>query len=137
VSAQPTSTVPARVVSPAEAPAVIGAYFSALNGESFASFAELWTEDAQLRAVGSRPRDGRDEVLSYFGPLFDPWAEHLDQPTRCIVAEDVVVVEVAFSGRTHTGKPVAFDAVDVFDLRDGAIARLSTWYDLAWLRRQL
>lgn len=50
----------------------------------------LWTDDATLRAVGARRREGRE---------------------------------------------AAFDAVDVFDLRDGRIGALSTWYDLVAARR--
>jgi hypothetical protein len=46
-------------------------------------------------------------------------------------------VEVAFTGRTTAGRPVAFDAVDVFDLAGPRIRRLSTWYDTAAARRQV
>jgi hypothetical protein len=47
-----------------------------------------------------------------------------------------VVVEVAFTGRTTAGRPVAFD---VFGLAPGSgrIRRLSTWYDTAAVRRQV
>jgi predicted ester cyclase len=47
------------------------------------------------------------------------------------------VVEVAFTGRTTAGRPVAFDAIDVFDLAGEWIRRLSTWYDTAAVRRQV
>jgi ketosteroid isomerase-like protein len=120
-------------------PAAVTAYFESLNAEALDRLAELWTPDAELRAVGSRPRHGRDQVMAYFASLFGPWAEHEDRPTRSIVAGDTVVVEIRFSGRTRDGKQLSFDAVDVFDLElaQGAIARLTTWYDLAWVRSQL
>ena len=41
------------------------------------------------------------------------------------------VVEVSFTGRTTDGRPVAFDAIDVFDLAGPRIRRLSTWYETA------
>jgi ketosteroid isomerase-like protein len=112
-------------------------YFDALNGEDFEALERVWSRHGELRAVGSRPRQGIEEVMAYFRPLFDPWVEHRDQPTRVIADGDAVVVEVRFTGRTEAGRELVFDAVDVFDLRDGLVERLSTWYDLAWLRRQL
>lgn len=118
-------------------PTVVTDYFDALNAEDFEALEGVWTEDAEVRAVGSRARVGLEEVMAYFRPLFGPWTEHRDQPTRVIGEGDAVVVEVRFSGRTEAGKELAFDAVDVFDLRDGRIAALTTWYDLVWLRGQL
>lgn len=118
-------------------PAAVRDYFDALNAEDFEALERAWSRAGELRAVGSRPRQGIEEVMAYFRPLFAPWAEHRDQPTRVIGEGDAVVVEVRFTGRTEAGRELIFDAVDVFDLRDGVIARLSTWYDLAWLRRQL
>jgi ketosteroid isomerase-like protein len=132
-----SSRVAGTVVTAAEVPGAVTAYFAALNAEDLDALVGLWAPTAELRAVGSRPRRGRDEISAYFRPLFAPWAAHLDQPTRWIVGGDVVVVEVTFTGTTRAGKQLAFDAVDVFDLSDGLITRLTTWYDLAWVRKQL
>ena len=125
------------IVGEAEVPAVVLAYFEALNGEDWERLADLWTEAAELQAVGVRARTGRDDVLAYFRPLFDPWAHHFDRPTRYIVSDTVVVVEVEFTGTTRTGRELSFDALDVFDLAGDAIARLTTWYDLVWVRKKL
>ena len=114
---------------------VVLVYFACLNTEDWERMATLWTPDACMRAVGARPRTGRDEVLGYFRTLFEPWETHLDSPTRLVRDGDVVVAEVSFTGRTASGRDAAFDAVDVFDLRDGRIAALSTWYDLVAARR--
>jgi ketosteroid isomerase-like protein len=125
------------VVSTAQSPECVRAYFEAINAEDFERLAGVWTPTAELRAVGTRPRRGREQIMSYFRGVFEPWASHLDQPTRVIVAEGVVVTEIEFKGVTHYSKEIAFDALDVFDLADGLIARLTTWYDLAWVRSQL
>jgi ketosteroid isomerase-like protein len=116
---------------------VVHAYFRCLNTEAWDKLAGLWHEDGELRAVGARPRQGRDEVLAFFHRLFDPWRAHLDEPTRVVVAGDVVVAEVRFTGTTHQGREVGFDAVDVIDLRDGRVCRLTNWYDLDYVRREL
>jgi ketosteroid isomerase-like protein len=112
-------------------------YFVCLDTEDWAQMRELWHEDAHLRAVGARPRDGVDEVIGYFSNLFTPWPKHEDRPTRLIVSGDTVVAEVTFFGTTPDGLEVSFDAVDVFDLRDGRIVRETNWYDIAYARKVL
>lgn len=116
-------------------PDPVHAYFACLNTEDWDRMATLWTPVATLRAVGARPRTGREGVLAYFRRLFDPWATHVDTPTRLVRDGDVVVAEVTFTGTSRAGIDAAFDAVDVFDLRDGRIAALSTWYDLVAARQ--
>jgi ketosteroid isomerase-like protein len=114
-------------------------YFECLNGDDWDGLREIWHEDGQLRAVGARPRDDREGVVQYFSKLFDPWPVHVDTPTRLIVSEpdSTVVAEVTFTGRTPDGRDVEFDAVDVFDLVDGRIKKLTNWYDIDYVRRAL
>ncbi len=114
-------------------------YFECLDTENWDGLREIWHEDGQLRAVGARPRDDRDSVIGYFSKLFDPWPEHVDRPTRIIVSEadSTVVAEVTFAGRTPDGRDVEFDAVDVFDIVDGRIRKLTNWYDIDYARRAL
>jgi ketosteroid isomerase-like protein len=76
-------------------------------------------------------------VLAYYPKVLAAFVEHEDVVERASVAGDVVTVEIRFDGRTHGGHEVAFDAVDVFDLRDGRIARISLWYDTADVLRQV
>jgi ketosteroid isomerase-like protein len=117
--------------------AVVERYFECLNTESWGEFGEIWHGDAELRAVGARPRHGRQEILEFFGRLFDPWPQHLDEPTRIVVAGEVVTVEIEFRGRSRSGREATFAAVDVFDIEAGRIRRLSNWYDLDFVRREL
>jgi ketosteroid isomerase-like protein len=112
-------------------------YFVCLDTEDWATMRTLWTADCDLRAVGARPRHGVDEMIGYFSNLFSPWPSHTDAPMRLIVSSDTIVAEVTFSGMTPDGREVSFDAVDVFDLRDGRISKLSNWYDIAYARRVL
>jgi ketosteroid isomerase-like protein len=116
---------------------VVRRYFYCLDHEDWVQMRELWHEDGVLRAVGARPRDGIEEVMDLFGKLFVPWVRHEDAPTRIIAADETVTVEVTFTGTTEDGREVAFDAVDVFDLRDGKIERMSNWYDTAYARKML
>jgi ketosteroid isomerase-like protein len=112
-------------------------YFVCLDTEDWTQMRTLWHDDAELRAVGARPRSGADEVIGYFSNLFSPWPVHQDKPTRLIGSGDTIVAEVTFTGTTPDGRDVSFDAVDVFDLRDGRIAKLTNWYDIAYVRKVL
>jgi ketosteroid isomerase-like protein len=62
---------------------------------------------------------------------------HSDAPTRILEMGDTVLAEIHFTGRSATGVDVEFPAVDVFDLRDGKIVRLTQWVDTAALERKL
>jgi ketosteroid isomerase-like protein len=112
-------------------------YFRCLDEEDWTTMRTLWHEDAELRAVGARPRHGVDEIVGYFSKLFAPWPRHRDTPTRLSVAGDTITAEVTFTGTTADGRDVTFDAIDLFDFQDGRILRMSNWYDVAYARRVL
>jgi uncharacterized protein (TIGR02246 family) len=117
-------------------PAAVERYFAAVNDEDWAAIRELFAPDAELRAVGAPPRHGRDEIAAHFPKVLAALPVHHDEPTRAVVADRTVLVEIHFTGRTAEDRTVEFDAVDVFDLaEDGTIVRLSTWYDTAAVAR--
>lgn len=118
-------------------PEAISTYFSAINSEDWDLLATVWRDDAELVAVGARARQGRDAIVKYYPKTLAPWKEHLDEPRRFIVAGDTVTVEIHFTGRSADGIDVEFDAVDVFDLVDGRIQRVTNWYDVAAVRSLL
>lgn len=116
---------------------VVEAYFDAINTDRFAALEPLWHPDGELHAVGAPARIGRAAVLAHFPAVLAGYAEHDDRVTRWIEAGDTIVTEIQFVGRIRDGRPVEFDAVDVFDLRDGLITRLSSWYDTRAVARQV
>lgn len=116
---------------------LIDRYFNSINAEDWGAFAQLWDDRSELLAVGARPRRGAGEIEAFYRGLFTPWSKHRDQPVRVLPSGDAVTVEIHFDGTTHDGRELAFDAVDVFDLEDGRIRKLSTWYDLVLVRRLL
>ena len=117
--------------------ATIDAYFECVNREDWDRLAELFCADAELHAVGARPRAGRGDISTYFREALGPYPEHRDEPTRIIPAGQTVTVEIHFEGRLDNGRPLSFDAVDVFDFRGDRILRLTSWYDSAQVRRDL
>jgi len=131
---------PSRATQVGSEPAIrqtIDAYFECINNEHWDRLAELFSVDAELRAVGARPRAGRDDIGTYFREALGPYPEHRDEPTRIIPAGQTVTVEIHFEGRLDNGRPLSFDAVDVFDFLGDRIQRLTSWYDSAQVRRDL
>lgn len=120
-------------MSPAQ---VAQAYFDAVNERRFDDLAALFHDDAELRPVGSRPRIGRDDIAGYYAPLLAGFTMSHDDPRALHVAGEVVTAEIAFTGTTVTGREVAFDAVDVFRVREGRISTLRILYDMLDVIRQ-
>lgn len=117
--------------------ACVQAYFAAINADRFGDLAEVFTADVEIVTAGSEPVRGRDAALAHFPRVLAGYTEHTDTVTRWIEAGETVVCEIAFTGTLGDGRPVAFDAVDVFDLRDGRIARIGTWFDTRAVARQV
>lgn len=118
--------------------AVIQQYFAFANQERWHDLRELFHPDATLLAVGARPRQGRDDVMTYFDQVFAAWPQHHDQPGLVIASDNSAAVEIAFTGTGHDGRRIHFDAVDVFHFApDARISRLTSWYDIAYVQRFL
>jgi uncharacterized protein (TIGR02246 family) len=116
--------------------AVASAYFAAVNARRWDDLAALFADDAELRPVGARARSGRDDIAAYYPPLLAGFVTSHDDPRALHVAGDVVTAEIAFTGTTPAGRDVAFDAVDVFRVRDGRIVSLRILYDVLDVIRQ-
>ncbi len=117
--------------------AVVKDYFTALNDEDWDLMASVLHPELDLIPSGSRPRIGSDKAIAMFQKIFERFPVHQDNPTRFLEAGNTVVVEITFNGATQDGQKVAFDAVDIFDVEDGRIFRLSQWFDTAALAAML
>jgi hypothetical protein len=120
-------------------PEAISRYFEGVNNEDWDDLRGIWHEDAAVDVVGGMRFRGVDEIMEYYPRVLANFPVHHDDPYGIHVAGEVVTVEIAFEGETAEGVPAAWEAVDVFHLRDGRVERLATWYDLeevvAFLRR--
>ena len=133
-----TSTSHAASEPPEPSPrAVVERYFAAVNAGDFDTLRQVLHPDIELTACMSRPRQGLESVVAFFDAVFGRYPEHSDIPTRLICDGNSVVAEIHFEGRSDTGAEIVFEAVDVFDVVDGRIRRLSQWFDSVDLRRQL
>ena len=99
--------------------------------------AALFAPDAVVVPAGGRPRRGRAEIAAYYAKILAPFPEHHDEPVRVVVSGDDVTVEIAYRGVLANGRELAFDALNVYRLAGGLIARLTQWYDTDRVRRML
>ena len=138
MNTSPTST-PGATDGPPEpsSRAVVERYFAAVNAGDFDTLREVLHPEIELTACMSRPRRGVESVVAFFHAVFGRYPEHSDIPTRLICDGNSVVAEIHFEGRSDTGAEIVFEAVDLFDVVDGRIRRLSQWFDSADLQRQL
>jgi ketosteroid isomerase-like protein len=116
---------------------LVEAYFAAINGDDFAGLAGVLAPDVEIHTVGAPPAVGREAALAHFSAVLAGYEAHRDEVTRWIVAADAIVCEIAFTGRLRAGRPVVFDALDVFDGGAGGLTRIGTWYDTRAVARQV
>ena len=116
---------------------LIARYFERINAEDYEGVAALFGPDAVVVPAGGRPRRGRAEIAAYYAKILAPFPEHHDEPVRVVVGGDDVTVEIAYRGVLGNGRELAFDALNVYRLSGGLIARLTQWYDTDRVRRML
>jgi len=116
---------------------IVQQYFASINSRDWPALREVLHPHLTMRVVGKGRLEGVGAALAYFETLLAGFAEGTDRPTRFLASGSSVVVEIDFDGRTVGGRPVAFSAVDVFDISDGKIKSLSVWYDSLDVARQV
>jgi ketosteroid isomerase-like protein len=116
---------------------VVQAYFDRMNSEDWEGLGELFHAEAELEAPGFPRQRGRDTVRTYFRQALSIYPKHYDDPVRIVVAGDTATVNIHYEGTLNNGHQLSFDAVDVFDMRDGLIGELTSWYDSYEVRRAL
>lgn len=120
-----------------DAPEPVLSYFAALNEDRFDDLRDVLREDVVVSPPGMDDVQGVEAAIAHYRRLLAGFPEHVDEPTRALPSGDAVTVEIDFRGRLEDGRPVEFQAVDVFDLVDGRIARVRIWYDTHGVRRQM
>lgn len=118
-------------------PVAVRSYFEAMNAEDWDRLGQVLAEDCVIDLIGAAPIRGRDAAIAYYAGLLANYPEHLDDPTRFVVAGDVVTVNIDYRGRTTDGHEVVFPALDVFTVVDGQVASVQIWFDTLGVRGQL
>jgi ketosteroid isomerase-like protein len=118
----------------------VRAYFDAINADRFEDLRAVFADDVVLEMAGAAARNGVEAAIAYYPRALAPLPEHEDEPVAVLTSADgrQVAVEIAFTGRTADGRPVAFTAVDLFDVDPaGRVTRLRSFYDTSAVVRQI
>jgi hypothetical protein len=115
----------------------VESYFAAINADRFGDLAAVFAPQVEIHTVGAAVVAGRDAAIAHFPAVLAGYATHDDEVTRWIEAPDAIVCEIRFVGSLRDGRPVTFDALDVFDLYEDAITKITTWYDTRAVARQV
>lgn len=123
---------------------IVKAYFDAFNAGDTAGMLECLTDDVAHHVNGGEVRVGKD--------LFEAFCAHMGETYRETLTDLIIfqtgnraAAEYLVTGtylQTDAGLPKArgqtyrLPAGSFFDLRDGKIARVTTYYNLAdWMRQ--
>lgn len=143
-SVEPTSPGPAsqvagsnRVDDLGALPPAVAGYFAAINDEDWDGLRAVLAADVVVRPVGMAPVNGVEQAIAHYRGLLADYPHHVDTPTRALVADNSITVEIDYEGRTTNGTEITFQATDVFDLVGDRIARVAIWFDTHDVRRQL
>lgn len=118
----------------AEATPIVAEFMAARNAHEHASAARLLADDVEWRVARSAgaPLRGREAIDALVGGL----ESQLFQPStvrrslkRTLVDGDVVVVEYTVAGTTLSGTQYANDYCWIYEVRDGLIARVTSYSD--------
>jgi ketosteroid isomerase-like protein len=117
---------------------VVQRYFSSLNETQLDSLGEVFAEDATLHFPTYELIRGRDAIRSFYTAVLRYYPKHFDNPLKFFFSEDgAIAVEIHFEGETVKGRPMVFDAVDVFHVENGQIKKLQIRYDSATVAQML
>jgi ketosteroid isomerase-like protein len=84
---------------------IVASYFERVNADDIEGVAALFTSDATVRAPGFPELHGRAEIAQYYKRLLEPFAQHVDIPTRTIKQGSITAVDVDF--RATLARPLS------------------------------
>ncbi|MFB8387499.1 AMP-binding protein [Microbacterium sp. NPDC055910] len=113
--------------------ALLERYFTAVNSRDWDALRSVLHPDISIRHADLLESHGVDSVVRLYQAILHQYreGEHEDRPTRILIQGDLVAVEIQATVVKLDGTRVEFPAVDMIDIQDGLIRRVSTWYDTA------
>jgi steroid delta-isomerase-like uncharacterized protein len=123
-------------------------HFAAVDSGDTAAIATRLDPDCDFSAPGFAAR-GADAVLGFMQPFLDAFPDIHHEVVRTVQADDTVAIEVRITGTQTqplagpdgalpaTGRPIDFQAANVWQVVDGRIASYRVYFDTATLMGQL
>jgi len=111
---------------------VARAYFAAINQSRLGDLEALFAENATLDFPLFETIRGREAIRKFYEGVLAWYPERCDQVTCFLTGQEgEVAARIHFEGKTVAARPVVFEAVDLFRIRNGKIAELRIFYDSA------
>lgn len=116
---------------------IVTCYFRLVNEERFDELFRLFDPDLEFSAPFCFSVRGLEHVKPFYLRVPLEYPEHEDTPTEILCSDNKAAVLIEFVGRTRHGLPVAFKAIDWFEIEKGKIKSLSIFFDSFSLARLL
>lgn len=106
-------------------------YFARIGEPDGAEFAGLFAEEAEIEdPVGAPPLLGPGGMTVFHKRLHRAWQSLVMTPVACYERGNSAAVRWTANGMSTGGKAIAFDGINVFEVRDdGKIVRLKAYWD--------
>jgi steroid delta-isomerase-like uncharacterized protein len=121
-------------------------YFEALAARDPEAIVSHWHEDGVNDVVPLGVKRGRQEIEQMFREMFAAAPDLETTVTRIVAGEKEAAVEwrmrgtfngAPFQGIEPTGRPLELRGLDMLEIEDGKIARITGYYDGAEYARQI
>jgi steroid delta-isomerase-like uncharacterized protein len=121
-------------------------YFEALAARDPEAIVSHWHEDGVDDVVPLGVKRGRQEIEQMFREMFAAAPDLETTVTRIVAGEKEAAVEwrmrgtfngAPFQGIEPTGRPLELRGLDMLEIEDGKIARITSYYDGAEYARQI
>ena len=121
-------------------------YFEALAARDPEAIVSHWHEDGVDDVVPLGVKRGRQEIEQMFREMFAAAPDLETTVTRIVAGEKEAAVEwrmrgtfngAPFQGIEPTGRPLELRGLDMLEIEDGKIARITGYYDGAEYARQI
>lgn len=102
--------------------------YAAFSAGDMATLSGLFAQDAVWHSPGSGamsgPKQGRDAILAFFGETMARSNGTFTVSLRDLAGSDERVYALHHAHAEREGKVIDYDAVNVFDVRDGVVTKV-------------
>lgn len=111
---------------------VIETYFKSVNEHDWVRLEEIFDPNVVVQHGMEISAHGSEKAIKLLTAVVRQFEQHEDIPVRTIVDGKAAAVEIEFEGILN-GQEIRFEAVDFFDINEGRITKVASWYDTAFV----
>lgn len=125
-------------MSPESIQAAVTAYFTNLQAMKLDAWVEIFAKDAVINdPVGDPPKKAHDDAEKFFGLLSMVFEKLQLSQDQVFVAGNGAAVKWTMQGWGKNGKQGMTEGISVFEIHDGKIQQVSSYWDEAAMMAQM